>query len=224
MQREYFYKEHGQLKPYIYCSLCGAGPFKEKDKEQIEHVAGERQKIYYCKSCQFAQATKLNDEHEKENKLHKKIEVIVENDIKDENIEKVEEVISGNNDDSKLNKLTLEADGKMHTPLDGSFFILLVKSAIDRIFCLSCNYDANQYVNDLNTYKIEKSKRIMQRPLELVYKRSIEEKDKLLFERYLKVKPKMFKFKLIKNYNRTLQDLSPIVTEKLEELNVIKFE
>ena len=55
--RLYFYKEGSKLKLYIYCTLCGKGPFKQDDlrKDKVFFIAGKRTKIYYCPECKSHQ-------------------------------------------------------------------------------------------------------------------------------------------------------------------------
>jgi hypothetical protein len=51
MQKQYFYIEDGKQKKYIYCSLCGNGPFKESDTDKFTHICGNKQKVCYCNEC-----------------------------------------------------------------------------------------------------------------------------------------------------------------------------
>lgn len=49
MKREYFYKEHGQLKPYHYCSECGKRFTDDEFKKGlILNVASKSTPIKYC--------------------------------------------------------------------------------------------------------------------------------------------------------------------------------
>lgn len=51
LKKEHFYTENNKTKRYAYCSLCGAGPFKENDFEHIKYICGDKQKLHYCHDC-----------------------------------------------------------------------------------------------------------------------------------------------------------------------------
>lgn len=64
-QRKYFYTENNKMKQYKYCTLCGAGPFKENDFEHIIFICGDKQKTYYCNNCNlYHHIKKVEDEDE----------------------------------------------------------------------------------------------------------------------------------------------------------------
>lgn len=50
--RQYFYKDSkGKVHKFAYCCICGAGPFKQSEKNYNFISTGNRQELSYCTRC-----------------------------------------------------------------------------------------------------------------------------------------------------------------------------
>jgi len=66
LMRQYFYKENGITKRYIYCTLCSSGPYKEEDEGyDFLRLGTENTPINYCKKCGLIRGYKLKIREEK---------------------------------------------------------------------------------------------------------------------------------------------------------------
>lgn len=75
--RSYFYKDiDGNLKKFAYCSLCGAGPFKESGRSYLFLSIGDKNLNNYCLSC--VKSLKLSEESLIDKKAVVEKEVVAE--------------------------------------------------------------------------------------------------------------------------------------------------
>lgn len=52
MKRVYYYKDGDIIKKFVYCSMCGAGPYKQEDESyEFIRLGGEKTPLNYCKYC-----------------------------------------------------------------------------------------------------------------------------------------------------------------------------
>lgn len=198
--RKYFYEEDGKIKKYCYCSLCGKGPFTQKQiandprPDMIRDVAGQNSKIYYCYSCdRFTNIVKVVKDNSAS--TSPKNQKIIEEEIEELPTVKAQSDIM----QQSVQPAEILPDVQQQ---DEKWFVILVKNTKGQYFCKHTT-NVNQLLNDINLNIVK----IPNYPCELVYKKLVlNESEATKFSDLIKKRPRQYKEQLITKYLENLED------------------
>ncbi|MDO8640248.1 MAG: hypothetical protein Q7R33_01780 [Nitrosarchaeum sp.] len=189
--KQYFYTERNQTQRYLYCTLCGIGPFKQNEEGQkIFYKAGDKDPMYYCENC---------------NRIHApKIKFVKSAVMGPRSID--EESFTFTNDPKDV--LKQEQLGKIDTIFEGNCYVVILKDSTKRLICCFAE-NVEKFISDLNSNKIRIPHISIPVESAYYYKRGCDSKSEA--EKYIHI-IKNYDVKqkqaLIKNYHDTINKVS----------------
>lgn len=188
--RQYFYKDNnGKIHKFAYCCICGAGPFKQSEKNFNFISTGNRQELAYCIRCYKNLGMKSEDLFDKSRMVTKETTEVI--DFKNDDVEdlEVEENVSIKRDRHDPIRYDEAYEIKDPEPVKkqvkeipdqtGDFFVYMGQFD-DGSYKVDITKDVEKEVEHINLGKSNRNQRL---PFELIYYHKVNSWKQALFDK-----------------------------------------